>query len=597
MSRAYKRQKKQSKPKGRIAAKGGVRRFNLNHWLSTHPLSSSIVLTGVVFLLIYSFFSPVFQTNDDMFMRIRLAGICIAPEPSPYILYSNILLGYILSFFYTILPGIPWYSIYFVVCLFVAHSILTYLSFRIAPSWTTLLGIVLYWGLIGHVFLLEFQFTMIAALVSAAGYFLLLYYALGTDKYTGIKNTLRNPHVLIGILLIVLGCMIRWRSMIMITAFILVPVVILIYRRSMRRVLTLGVTGSIAILLSIGFYLVDKAVYYKDPGWKQFREFKKVRFKLVESDMFYGYSDIEQHRILSSVGWSMNDFNLLRMFFFPNDQIFSVEKISKVYEQLGSHKSKLGWDELKQRLLKVFKSGFVKYSLLFMLFGIVIQRPPPKNILAIVLTFIGIVSMLVYLIYYFRPPPLRVYYPLIAMLSLLPLLLPAQSGHEASKIGKARLYIVIGFSILLTFLSIGRIQERAKKEKNQDLYSSWISSEIQRFNTDKSELYVVWAASLPWEYFRPFDNLQPLESLNVYSLGTSQQSPASKAILKRFGIDDIAYAIATDERVKLLIVSNSVDNLLLKLNTYYWEKYRFTVSKEILYDNEVFSIVRVFRIS
>ena len=48
-----------------------------------------------------------YSTNDDTIMNMIAAGAY--GESSQYLIYNNIIFGYILKVLYTIIPGINWY--------------------------------------------------------------------------------------------------------------------------------------------------------------------------------------------------------------------------------------------------------------------------------------------------------------------------------------------------------------------------------------------------------------------------------------------------------------------------------------------------------
>ena len=87
----------------------------------TRPFLVAVLANLLLFGVIYLFFTPHFQENDDVGMLLEAAGKLIAAEPTPYLLFTHIIIGYILKTLYSISPQTAWYGYYLVFCLFITH--------------------------------------------------------------------------------------------------------------------------------------------------------------------------------------------------------------------------------------------------------------------------------------------------------------------------------------------------------------------------------------------------------------------------------------------------------------------------------------------
>lgn len=69
-----------------------------------------------------------FPTNDDPYAQQIMAGL-IAPEPSGYISFMNYCLCWLISRFYALVPGVPWWPLVQLVLLYVSLTVMGYAAF------------------------------------------------------------------------------------------------------------------------------------------------------------------------------------------------------------------------------------------------------------------------------------------------------------------------------------------------------------------------------------------------------------------------------------------------------------------------------------
>ena len=73
-------------------------------------------------------FYPRFHSDLDILMQSSIYGV--SGVSSSYILYSNILLGKILTVFVSILPNVPWYMVFHYVLIFISLFVITYITVK-----------------------------------------------------------------------------------------------------------------------------------------------------------------------------------------------------------------------------------------------------------------------------------------------------------------------------------------------------------------------------------------------------------------------------------------------------------------------------------
>ena len=67
------------------------------------------LLPAIVIVGVHAFFDPVYRTNDDPGMLLLAAGSVYVDEPTPYLMFSNHVLGGVLAVLYKTAPSVPWY--------------------------------------------------------------------------------------------------------------------------------------------------------------------------------------------------------------------------------------------------------------------------------------------------------------------------------------------------------------------------------------------------------------------------------------------------------------------------------------------------------
>ena len=107
--------------------------LSLERALARHPLILSLLLNGLFFALTYTLCVPRYQSNDDVAMTLMAAGVTMAVEPTPHILFSNILLGKFLNLLYGLNLYIPWYALLQILVLFASHASFLYIALKGSP--------------------------------------------------------------------------------------------------------------------------------------------------------------------------------------------------------------------------------------------------------------------------------------------------------------------------------------------------------------------------------------------------------------------------------------------------------------------------------
>jgi len=265
----------------------------------------AIGINIIFFIAFVLIIGPKHETNDDMALSLLVEGAY--GVRTPYMIYSNIIWGYLLVGLYSLIPTIKWYMVLMLLMLFVAFVSVTYILLRsqgkkigVVTSTTMLL-------FLGYQSYVVFQYSRIAPVVTAAG-LLLLFYAI---EHTDIKSE-RRICIILGTLMAVWGSLVRFQMFAV--AVVLAGGAIGLYKVWMiwkektsdwmkqigTYVLVFGTVG----VLSIACLIVDK-ISYSSEEWQYFNEFNVVRTELWD----YGFPEYEENRqAFEAIGVSENDY-------------------------------------------------------------------------------------------------------------------------------------------------------------------------------------------------------------------------------------------------------------------------------------------------
>lgn len=143
----------------------------------TWDLLISFSVTAVMFVVFRLFTDFIFLTNDDMYLQAIVSGE-LSGTPRAHMIYSNYILGLILSGLYTISVQVPWYGIYLTAMCFLCFWAVLYRclsfcrSFRVYPAVIVLFAVLGFCAVFRHVAML--QYTVVAAFAGSTAVFLAL---------------------------------------------------------------------------------------------------------------------------------------------------------------------------------------------------------------------------------------------------------------------------------------------------------------------------------------------------------------------------------------------------------------------------------------
>lgn len=286
-------------------------------------LKYAIIINVVMLIITFLIFTPTYETNDDIAMASFARGAY--SEKSSYLVFINFILGWIFKMFYIICGSINWYYVLqciFMLGAFIILSFLVYMSqskakYPIAQG--TVMNVFLLILFIPIMYL-NFNFTKSAAIVSIAGFLLLLHQMLNEHGEIHI--------ILLGASFIILGGMIRLDSMLMVSIF---PFFIIVYRlfkiKNKRIALDYRLFFKYTILFIPIFFISFGLSYLNTIKNPEYNAYNHARSQLID----FGVPDYDKNqKAYEHIGISKNDYVMLNSWTFDDPEFFTTEKFKEI---------------------------------------------------------------------------------------------------------------------------------------------------------------------------------------------------------------------------------------------------------------------------
>ncbi len=287
--------------------------------LRAHPLVWALVLSAAIAAVFVLTLSPGYDTNDDVGMQSAVDGTM--GEHSPHLVFSNVLIGLLLSTLYRAVGWFPWYGLYLYAAHFAALLAVVYvvLADRRGHFQVRLLALVGVLAVFHLSMWMQLQFTSTAMLFGASG--VMLYLAVAP------REPARWGTIAVGGAMVGLSSWIRWHSG-WAVVLLSVPVLVLTLRRLPWRRLALFAGTAAAILLAGS---IAQAVYYAgQPGWQAYFDLNAARDHIQQSPLL----DELDPAVLAEVGWSRNDLAIFDGWFFADERVHEAADVEVIADAL-----------------------------------------------------------------------------------------------------------------------------------------------------------------------------------------------------------------------------------------------------------------------
>ncbi len=507
----------------------------------------------------YGFHIINYETNDDSLMNMIASGYWLGVS-SEYLIQINVVLGRILTFFYTHFPSFNWYFLMLLGTQFIAWNLIlnalfqrTYLLELLVKS-RAILFISITIALFFIVpLLLRIQFTSTAFLIGFAGILQLW----KSEKWSFGRQC-------IVFCCIVLASLLRFQAglFVLATCFFFID-----YQRITRYISVL-----MSIVIAIAFFKVMHGSAYnsvspKFEAWQQANE------------QIMGKINLEDSENLTKTGFSDTDWQVFKSWFWFDSLVFNKEKIINAAATL---KSSASLTTTLKRAARIAMDQYVSLIILATLFLLFYQQKKSRILkLQSISFFVFIVFVLLYLIVFQRIPT-RVTTPIL-LISILYLLLNIdyQSLIHNDYFTILNKYNKILFIlILINFFHICMIIEENK------IYRTAFTTHQTIFGERPGKLFLGLGSAVPMEGMPVELNPVSYSSFNFLPLGWSEFTPPQEQFFKKWHIAHLPFELLTND---ILIVGQQ-EGFDEHLKAFYQAHY----NQKITFLNENIGIKDIF---
>lgn len=303
-------------------------------------------LNTVVFAVSLIIGDGTYFSRDDFFMSAVLTG-AYGGEYDVHMYFINVVYGYFLRPFYTILPNVSWYSVFQTFTVFTSFTALCYV---VIEKFAKRAGCVIAFLLLACVspdFYLQVAFTQCAGIATAVG---ILIFAIGSAEK-------KRSFLIVGILLLLAGFVFR-KQMFQLG---MPTFAVLLFFAFLRRK-TVWKTSLIALaFLALAYVSLDKfnSEHYKgEYGYYAAYQWPRAYFG---DGAFYDDKSFEAE--LDERGLNTLDFTYLQAWYFYDKDVFSLDSMRKLIEIADRHRYEPNYAKFPAAIIFVLSNSLMRGSM------------------------------------------------------------------------------------------------------------------------------------------------------------------------------------------------------------------------------------------
>lgn len=354
-----------------------------NFYIKRKEVVWALLLNLCFLIFIILFCDMKYEVSDDFIMAGIVSG-AYGNGYNPHLLFSNIIIGYILVLFYKAIPIVSWYFVGQILLCYTSFVAITYVIFKKNNKWiATIVSLVFISYFSDDVYVLV-QFTKTASLAMAAGGVLLL---------NGLYENGKKQRVL-GSIIFIIGSMIRFLCISYVVPFLLIAFCgyaidckkEYVDKNSWRVKITKSVVACMIVVgVAIIFEGVNTVCTKMDDKYKTYSEFTSARAHAVDSASCE-YEMMEDD--FQNIGITENEYLMIRSWNFSDETRFDAtvlrqvgdikvkhneskeihirDFISKLFDELQIHKYHVAQGLLVLCFLALFDRNWKKHILMFL---------------------------------------------------------------------------------------------------------------------------------------------------------------------------------------------------------------------------------------
>ena len=288
----------------------------------------------------------------------------------------------------------------------------------------------MYAAVVGLLFLNALQFTTTAFLATQSGLVLGLFAFMQAAKG---ESRSAHRYGAAGTAFLLLAALIRWHVFLMFFSLAIPAACMLAwsYRRQTRLLVTAGGLVTSTLVVLVGLSWLNDAYYERDPRWSDFYSFNELRARI--NDLAWVYYSPETAHVFPKVGWSVNDYAMIQSWFYDDQAVYNAEKFQELLDAYPWTESDRGGNGVTDLLSALAGDPHVLPLLALIAFMAMMLGHNKEGQTALLLTCLWVGGMLCVITVLRKPPPPRVYLPMLAFPAALALTLGAALRGSAAR--------------------------------------------------------------------------------------------------------------------------------------------------------------------
>ena len=518
------------------------------------------LLCAIAFFVLYLFvFRPGYQVDDDITM-IQLTSGYLGGTPVPFMVFSNVIVGFILNLLYRLPTNLNWEISIFFGINFLSVWCLVYIVFSLPLKSAYKFFGILVILLSDSLLLLNITFTTTATFAVISGLVSIL---AATYKRAPFPKRM----FLFGGLLILAGSLIRIESFLLVLLLVFPSLVFMVRFFHLKNLLISFTT----IILVVALFYLFNTIYVKSfPQWNAFYAYNDVRSELQDTPRIH-LSNVKNSYY--SVGWNFNDYKLFMSWFFPDERLYSISNLQYLVLHIPGTERNVFSAALSYLYPKPLFNNVDSFPYFFMIAAGLIAlliypslRKAVWSLVVLLLTF----SFLIFYLIWTEKVPLRVWDSFLATTSIFSLFillcvkLNVDQSQPKLQERSAFAFIVPALlcvaSLFALYYAVTTTQLNIQRQTDyQNILSDLKTLQAQR-KIQGNALIVSPAVGIPLTWSNPM--FLDLPSVQYIEMGWFTFSPSYYSVLHEFNIQSLPAGFYQKDNVYLMIKTNLLDSMV-----------------------------------
>lgn len=291
----------------------------------SHHVFMSFLINAIFLLLVVLFCDMKYEVSDDFIVDSILSG-AYGNGYDEHLLFSNIIYGYFLKFLYQLMPVVSWYFVSQIFICFCSLWAVTYILLEKNHPYIGIFASLVFVSFFSDDLYILVQFTKTATAAMCAGGALLLY---GLWEK---KKTKKILPVTMGILLALVGSMVRYSTIYIVLVFLVLIFIeyVWIYRRSdciVKKIVFGIMISGITVGGAYALTVLDSTMWKTNVEYGQYKVYNHQRASVTDVN---GYGSDTVMPELEKLGVSLNDYYMIETWNFLDQDYFTPELISDI---------------------------------------------------------------------------------------------------------------------------------------------------------------------------------------------------------------------------------------------------------------------------